>query len=205
MLMENGVPPSFEGTLQDPNKENVSIEGTSAQPWTQTVWMWKQFVALSTPSASTKKEKKKKKTGAALDKNSSFSFATSLGWNGREGDCRAAASPTSAVWDCATPGLQSVRLVFPCTICCSCCNVKYCRTLTHTLQSRKPGCQLLSAEPPSRRVTVCLMLHALLYSVSEIHQVIRRPRWSGKMQHGAPLAPTFPGGIVMNPQRSLAK
>lgn len=59
--------------------------------------------------------KKKKKSAAALDKNSSFSSATPVGWNareGREGDCRAAASPASDVWVCATPGLRRVRLVF---------------------------------------------------------------------------------------------
>lgn len=68
---------------------------------------------------------------------------------------------------CMNPGNPRAAVCTPCfscTICCACCNVKYCQTHTHLLQSRKPGCQLPSAKPPSRRVTVCLMLHASLYS-----------------------------------------
>lgn len=48
------------------------------------------------PCQSLQHQKEKKKKGAALDKNSSFSSVTLVSWNareGREGDCRAAASP----------------------------------------------------------------------------------------------------------------
>lgn len=96
---------------------------------------------------------------------------------------------------------------FPCTICCACCNVKYCQTHTHTLSSIQKAWLSAPVSRASQQTGDSLLNVACftLLRFSEIHQVIRHPRRSGKMQHRAPLAPPFPGGIVMNPQRSLAK